>query len=115
VLPAGHSDQPMEGLTSDRMRALLEQFAATFDWVLLDAPPVGLMPDAQVLARLIGAVLFVIEAQATPYQLATRAVAEIDPDCIVGAVLNGVADHNIPAVGYYHEYYSTVRTAGSAR
>ena len=34
VLPAGQSDQPMAGLTSDRMRLLARQFPSDFDWVL---------------------------------------------------------------------------------
>ena len=115
VLPAGHSDQPMAGLTSDRMRALLNECAATFDWVLLDAAPVGFMPDAQLLARLTGAVLFVIEAQSTPHQIVTRAIAQIDPDCIIGSVLNCVAEHDVPAAGYYRDYYATPGTVGSGR
>jgi capsular exopolysaccharide synthesis family protein len=111
VLPAGHSDQPMAGLTSDRMRVLLEQSAATFDWVLLDAAPVGLMPDAQLLARLTRAVLFVIAAHSTPQLLVSRAIAQLDPECVVGTLLNYVEEHNIPAAGYYHQYYSPARQA----
>ena len=111
VLTAGHSDQPMAGLTSDRMRVLLERSAATFDWVLLDAAPVGFMPDAQLLARLTRAVLFVIAAHSTPQQLVSRAIAELDPDCVVGTVLNCVEEHDIPAAGYYHGYYSPSREA----
>src|SRR6476660_8184770 len=62
ILPAGRLDaSPMAGLTSDRMRKLLDQSAAEFDWVLLDAPPVAGMPDAQLVAGLTRAVLFVIE------------------------------------------------------
>ena len=106
MLPAGHSDQPMAGLTSDRMRVLLERSAATFDWVLLDAAPVGFMPDAQLLARLTRAVLFVIAAHSTPHQLVSRAIAELDPECVVGTVLNCVEEHDIPAAGYYQDYYS---------
>lgn len=105
VLTAGHSDSPMAGLTSDRMRVFLEQSAATFDWVLLDAPPVGFMADAQLLAGLTRAVLFVIEARSTPHSLVSRAIAEIGPECIVGTVLNRVEDGKIPATGYYHDYY----------
>ena len=75
---------PMAGLTSDRMRALLEQFNQDFDWVLLDAAPVGFMPDAQLLASVTGAVLFVIAAGSTPYSLVQRAVAELGPECVVG-------------------------------
>ena len=105
VLPAGKLDQPM-ALTSDRMRVLLEQSAATFDWVLIDAAPVGFMPDAQLLARLTRAVLFVIAAHATPHTLVSRAIAELGPECVVGTVLNCVEEHNIPAAGYYQDYYS---------
>ncbi len=108
VLPAGNLDQPM-ALTSDRMRVLLEQSAATYDWVLIDAAPVGFMPDAQLLARLTRAVLFVIAANSTPNQLVSRAIAQIGPECVIGTVLNCVEDNNIPAAAYYQEYYSPVR------
>jgi len=109
ILPAGHSDEPMAGLTSDQMRLVLGDCSATYDWVLLDAAPIGVMPDAQLLAQLTGAVLFVIEARATPYPLALRALAEIDPEWVLGSVLNGVADHEIPAAGYYRDYYAPPR------
>jgi Mrp family chromosome partitioning ATPase len=105
VLPAGRADQPMEALTSEAMRALLERAAATFDWVLLDAPPVGLMPDARLLAGLTRAVLFVVRARSTPHAIVTRAVAEFESDSMVGVVLNQVEEHDIPATGYYEDYY----------
>ena len=108
VLPAGNVNQPM-ALTSDRMRLLLEQFAATFDWVLIDTAPVGFMPDAQLLARLTRAVLFVIAANSTPHRLVSRAIAELGPECVVGTVLNCVEAHNIPAAAYYQDYYSPDR------
>jgi capsular exopolysaccharide synthesis family protein len=105
VLPAGRAESnPMAGLTSERMRTFLEESAAVFDWVLLDAPPVGIMPDANLLARLTHGVIFVIAAGATPYTLVERAVTEIGRDHIVGTVLNRVEESAIPATGYY-EYY----------
>ena len=61
------------------MRALLEECARQFDWVLIDTPPVGLLPDAQLLARLAGAVVLVIGAGSTPAATVERAVAEIGP------------------------------------
>ena len=36
----------MAALTSDRMRG--SEYAGDYDWVLLDAPPVGIMPDGPV-------------------------------------------------------------------
>jgi len=103
VLPAGRLDSPM-ALTSDRMRVLLERYAASFDWVLLDAAPVGFMPDAQLLARLTRAVLFVIASHVTPHSLVSRAIADIGEDCVIGTVLNRVEAQDIPAAGYYQDY-----------
>jgi capsular exopolysaccharide synthesis family protein len=105
VLPAGRPDSnPIAGLTSDRMRELLEHSAASFDWVLVDAPPVTLLPDAQLLARLTRAVIFVIGAGSTPYAMVERAVTEVGRDSIVGTVLNRIGDQHIPATEYYGEY-----------
>ncbi len=112
VLPAGEVDQPLEGLTSEAMRALLARCAETFDWVLLDAPPVGMMPDARLLASLTRAVLFVIAARSTPHQVVTRALAAFDPDSLVGTVLNRVQERDIPETDYYKDYYyATTRRA----
>ena len=81
ILPAGELDgDPLSALTSDRLPALVEQCATAFDWVLLDAPPVGLMPDGNVLARLAKAVVFVIAADVTPCASVERAIAEIGRD-----------------------------------
>jgi Mrp family chromosome partitioning ATPase len=91
------------------MGALIEECAAEFDWVLLDTPPIGLLPDAQVLARLTRAVVFVIAAGSTPAATVERAVAELGPDCIIGTVLNRVEERRIPQSEYYSQYGS--RTA----
>jgi protein-tyrosine kinase len=106
VLPAGRSDaQDMAGLVSGRFRALLAECASNFDWVLLDAPPVGLMPDSHLLAREVKAVLFVVAAGSTPYQLVERAISEVGRECVVGTLLNRMDVRNIPATDYYETYY----------
>lgn len=107
VLTAGKPENnPLTLLTSDRMQRLLDESARRFDWVLLDAPPVGFMPDAALLAGMTRAILFVISAGSTPYHLVQRATTELGLDCIVGTVLNRIDDHNIPATGYYRGYYA---------
>jgi len=105
VLTAGRpGPAPLAGLTSARMGAIIEECAAHFDWVLIDTPPVGLLPDAQLLARLTRAVVFVIAAGSTPAATVERAVAELGPDCIIGTVLNRVDARRIPQAEYY-DYY----------
>ena len=100
--PVGSS--PLAGLSSPRMQAVIQECAATFDWVLIDTPPVGVMPDAQLLARLTGAVVFVIGAGVTPGDLVERAIAELGPEYVLGPVLNRVENSSIPEIGYY-DYY----------
>lgn len=112
ILPAGEPEaDPLGALTSDRMGALLEECAAAFDWVLLDAPPVGLMPDGNVLARLTKAVVFVIAAGSTPYKLIERAVAEVGREHIVGTVLNRVDEQQLPVAAEYSEYYASAASS----
>lgn len=107
VLTAGQTDgSPMALLTSERMQRLLDDAAARFDWVLLDAPPVGFMPDAGLLASMTRAVLFVIGAGTTHYQLVQRATAELGRDVIIGTVLNRV-DESSFAGSDYEQYYTT--------
>jgi capsular exopolysaccharide synthesis family protein len=113
VLPAGHpGPQPLAGLTSHRMRSVLEEASSAFDWVLLDSPPVGIMPDANLLAGLTDGVILVIAAGVTPYTAVERAVDAIGRDHVIGSVLNRAEERNLPASSYYHEYYG--RTEASA-
>jgi protein-tyrosine kinase len=105
VLTAGRPGQtPLAGLTSVRMARLIDECAKHFDWVLLDTPPVGLLPDAQLLARLTRAVVLVIAANVTSSESVERAVAELGADCIIGTVLNRVEDRRIPQAQYYQQY-----------
>jgi capsular exopolysaccharide synthesis family protein len=106
VLTAGKpGPTPLAGLSSPRMTSLLADCARCFDWVLIDSPPVGLLSDAQLLARLAGAVILVIGAGDAPAAAIARAVADIGEECIVGTVLNRVdAKHTLD--GYYEDYYS---------
>ena len=91
VLPAGPPDaNPMGALASDRMERFLEEVGSSFDWILLDAPPVALMADAGLLARLTRAVILVIGAGLTPYTLVEKVVAELGREHIIGTVLNRV-------------------------
>jgi len=106
VLTAGHLDgDPMARLTSERASALIKKAAEQFDWVLLDAPPVGLLPDAQLIACLSEAILFVVAAGSTPYHLVQRSIEELGAERIVGTVLNRVAESSLTLDDYYKGYY----------
>ena len=106
LLTAGRpGPTPLADLTSERMGEVIRECATSFDWVLIDTPPVGLLPDAQVLARVVGAVIFVIAAGSTPSAAVERAITEIGSDSIIVTVLNRVDDRRIHEASYYDEYY----------
>ena len=106
VLPAGRPESdPMSGLTSDRMRRLIAQAAAAFDWVIIDTPPVGLLPDASLLAALVDGVLLVIRSGKAPFQIVKRTVEAITHDRILGVVMNAIDYKHDRNAGGYYEYY----------
>lgn len=89
VLPAGRpSSDPMAGLTSPRMRRLLEEAKESFDWVILDTPPVMLLPDAHLLASMVEGAVLVVRAGSTPHELVKRSADAIGRSRILGVVLN---------------------------
>jgi capsular exopolysaccharide synthesis family protein len=108
VLPAGRPDSdPMSGLTSDRMRRIVQEAAAHFDWVIIDTPPVGFLSDANLLVAMVDAALFVVRAGKSPYRLIQRALDAVGRDRVLGVVLNAI-DENVDDAGYYYYgYYGT--------
>jgi capsular exopolysaccharide synthesis family protein len=110
VLVAGRPNpDPMSSLSSDRMRTIIDEAAAMFDWVVIDTPPVGLLADAKLLVEMVQAVVLVIGAGQTPFRAIERAVAAIDRKKIAGVILNRVVDH--PSGYHDYDYYSTATGA----
>lgn len=108
LLPAGRpSLDPMAGLTSDRMRRLIDEARAAFDWVIVDTPPVGLLPDGHLLTSIVDGVVLVVKAGATPYPVVQRALDSLGRDRILGVVLNQASESYSPSYySYRYEYGS---------
>ncbi len=89
VLTAGQPDpDPMGRLTSDRMRRVMAEAAAQFDWVIIDTPPVGKVPDANLLATMADVVLLVVQAGRAPAKLIQRTAEAVGVQRVIGVVLN---------------------------
>lgn len=103
VLTSGHPvPDPMSLLVSPAMKQLLDEARDSFDWVVVDTPPIGLLPDANLLAAMIDTALLVVSAQSTPYPMVQRAAQAIGPNRILGVVLNRAERATLPAsYGYY--------------
>src|SRR5262249_36087039 len=70
VIPAGSKSlNPTDLLGSERMRALVSHLSETFDYVVLDTPPVGPVVDPVIVAHLADKTIFVVQWASTPREL----------------------------------------------
>jgi capsular exopolysaccharide synthesis family protein len=111
LVPAGKPDpDPMRALTSSRMQQILAEAATRFDWVLIDAPPIGPIVDTSLLAQNIDAAILVVRADHAHYTDVRRAVESLGRDRIIGVVLNGIDESE--RAGHQNYAYSLDRTGG---
>jgi Mrp family chromosome partitioning ATPase len=95
------------------MRQIVAEAASSFDWVVIDTPPIGLVPDANLLGAMVDTTLLVVQAGSTPYDLVQKAVNSIGRDRIIGVVLNRVEDEL--RIGYHGKYYRYYERHGHRR
>jgi protein-tyrosine kinase len=113
LLPAGRPDEnPLAALTSDRMGQIIADAGARFDWVIVDAPPVGVLADARLVAESVDAALLVVRAGVTRYPDLEAAADTMGRERILGLVLNAVDEIEIRGEDYYYRHY---RHDGSGR
>jgi protein-tyrosine kinase len=106
ILPAGRpSSDPMAGLTSERMRRVIDESRAAFDWVIIDTPPVVLLPDANLLSAMVDVAVLVVKAGATSFDLVNRALSALGRERVIGVVLNRAEQQAHHGYGYYYYYY----------
>ena len=110
VLPAGSKHHlSAELLASDNMRRLTTEMSQRYpDRILIfDAPPLLATTEASILTGLMGQVVMVVEAERTPQSQVKEALAMLDPNQIIGFVLNktrNVFASHYPGYGYGYQY-----------
>lgn len=114
IFPGGADTQtPQDLLTSTRLQKLMQELGADYDYVLVDAPPLGPLADAVILSNLVDKLFFVVRWNETPRQLAREALQTIrDHRKVAGAVLTMIDEraaakysaYSIYAGGYYSQY-----------
>jgi succinoglycan biosynthesis transport protein ExoP len=84
--------QTSEAMSSPSMEALLHELVKTYDYVILDLPPLGPVTDARAVARLIDAFLLLVAWGEVPRSVVKDALAASPGvrDKLIGAVLNKV-------------------------
>ncbi|HSN18157.1 MAG TPA: CpsD/CapB family tyrosine-protein kinase [Gammaproteobacteria bacterium] len=79
---------PYELLRSSRFGMLLEEASRTYQFVVLDAPPVVPVSDCRVIRRFVDNFLMVVSAHRTPKPMLEEALDLIGPEKLLGMVFN---------------------------
>jgi exopolysaccharide/PEP-CTERM locus tyrosine autokinase len=108
ILPAGKPHEYItEMVASQRMERLVNEIATRYSdrIIIFDAPPLLATPEAQVLASLVGQIVFVIEAGKTPHSIVEDALEMLPEDKAIGLVLNK-SESMSNRGSYYYNYYA---------
>lgn len=108
MVPVGRRvSAPMPLLNSARLNKLLTHLAQLFDFVLIDAPPVGAVIDAAEIAKSCDGVLVVVSYDDVHRQelLDVKRQLEQTGCPVIGAVLNQVETDDYFGRKYYKSYY----------
>jgi len=109
VIPAGRqSGYVTELIASQRMNQVVRELGTRYDdrFIIFDSPPLLPTPQTQVLAGLVGQVVFVIEAGKTPQSVVNDALKMIPEDQATGLVMNK-SEGMTSRSSYYYGYYSS--------
>jgi exopolysaccharide transport family protein len=115
VLPAGSKSlNPPDVLSSERMKELIAYLKETFDYVVVDSPPIGPVVDAVILANLADKTILVVEWASTPRELVGATIKQVSAQKrVAGLVFNFLNQDRAQKYGgdYYYgkayeKYYS---------
>jgi capsular exopolysaccharide synthesis family protein len=86
--------RPLELLQSPLLIELLADLEECFDWIVIDAPPVLPLADADLWVQLSDGVLLVVRNHVTPRDILQRALDNLDKRALLGVILNEASGLN---------------------
>ena len=116
VLPTGAlPPNPAEVLSSKKVANFLKNIKDHYDYIFIDAPPVGAVSDATVISKNVDGVMYVVGANETDLshaQIGIENLKKADAN-VLGAVLNKheATQPNYAYYGYYYKQEGTSRVA----
>ncbi len=107
------AEYPNEVLASAAVETLLAALSQTYDVIVLDTPPAGLLSDALALARNSDGIVLVVRRDKAPRGEVQRTLAQLEQAgaTVLGAVLNDLPLET-SAAGYGSRYYDESARSG---
>jgi capsular exopolysaccharide synthesis family protein len=102
VLGAGSlNGQPSELFASPRWSEYMAWAGQSYGIVIVDAPPIHLVSDAELISAGCDGVLVVVRALSTPREISQKCVSRLDKRKLMGIVFNGLPGNPETDYGYY--------------
>ncbi|MGH9904996.1 MAG: CpsD/CapB family tyrosine-protein kinase, partial [Pyrinomonadaceae bacterium] len=111
LLPGGRArDDVAEMLSGPTFAGVIAEVRRMFDYIIIDAPPLGIFTDASVLISRADAALLVVRAGKTRYSVIDKLLEQLPRERVLGVILNRV-DEQLDASSYYYQrrYYQRDR------
>jgi capsular exopolysaccharide synthesis family protein len=106
LLPGGEARSDVaELLSGPKFKEILRQAREMFDFIIIDAPPLGIFTDATVLINHADGALMVVRANRTKFGVIDRIMDKLPRDRMLGVVLND-SDDVLNETQYDYGYYS---------
>ena len=107
IMPGGEARNDVAELISGpKFKEILRECREMFDFVIIDAPPLGIFTDAAVLINHADGAMLVVRAGRTTYSSIDRVMETLPRDRMLGVVLNqseDVLDESHYNYGYYNK------------
>ena len=111
VLSAGSKTRnPADLISSDRMKSFIEICKQSFDFVVIDGPPIGPVIDPIILAQICDKVVYVVRWASTARELVQQSMQRLPREKLAGTVFNWVNEKAAQKYGKYgYQYYYGAR------
>lgn len=113
ILPGGAARNDVaEMISGPRFKEILREAREMFDYIIIDAPPLGIFTDATVLINHADGAMLVVRANRTRYSVIERLLEPIPRDRLLGVVLNQSED--VLEESHYNYGYYNYKRLGEA-
>ncbi len=109
IFSGAYPPNPVELLSKAKFKDFIDNAKNTFDYIVIDCPPLGSVIDAAVVANVCDSAVMVISANTISAKFAKNVKNQLEKSgCrILGAVLNNIENKSSRYYGryYYQKYY----------
>jgi capsular exopolysaccharide synthesis family protein len=108
LLPGGRAREDVaELLSGPTFARIITEARRMFDYIIIDAPPLGIFTDANVLISRADAALLVVRAGKTRYSHIDKLLEQLPRERVLGVILNRTEEQPDVNAYYYHQRYNS--------